>query len=138
MGVLWVVLPVVTPMREYLDKLGIVYPQDSSRLPTGAEIKGALAMLEGYQVEVTDCGPRKSFDAFISSPEEWTSLVVYDFTGDDAEQRLSFSKGHVSLILRVLKLLTPSCGPLALIADTGDDPIVVSRQGELTGGLESA
>lgn len=135
MGTLWTVWPLDQQMREYLDALEVGYPRDNSRFPTGGEIKNALARLDGYEVEVSDNGAHRIFQAHIAkrSPDEWTTLIVDKFSGDDAEQHLWFEKGHETLILRVLKLLTTSCGPLALMADTGGKPIVVSRQDDLTG-----
>ena len=136
MGILWTVWPLDQKMVEWLDKLGIEHHTDTSRFPTGLEIKDALSKLEGYDIDITANGDGGPFHAFISkrSHDEWALLIVDEYR-DHAEQKLWFEKGDEKLILRILKLLTPLCGPLALIADVGGDPIVVSRDGDLSGGI---
>jgi len=135
MGVLWIVLPLDAPIREWLAKKEVEHPETDSRLPTGKEIKSALAELEGYNIKIIDNGILGPWQAWIESkclsdaePDEWTVLNIHSYTGDDLPQELSFEKGHDTLIRRVLAVFAMKCGPLVLIPDTGDKPEVVGSR----------
>jgi hypothetical protein len=121
-------------MRTWLDESGVGYPDKPSRFPTGNEIKAALSRLGDLSVSVNDNGPNKTWQAFIESRDSrddgpWTLLTIDNFTGDDLPQKVWFEKGWESLIKRVLGEFAQSCGPLVLLADTGDgEPQVVDQR----------
>ncbi len=129
MGVLWTTYPLDDEMKEWLDSMEVGYPNSTSRFPTGAEIKDAIANLSGVKVRVTDNGIGGSWQAWIESetaPEEfWTLLNITNYSGDEEQQEPWFEKGHEQLIKEVLVEICRRCGPLVLIPDTGDTPEVI-------------
>lgn len=131
MRIMWGVWPLDGDMTSYLDDLGIEYPTGQSRFPTGLEIQEALREFQGYEVEINDNGLSGTWQAIITrsgveEEPEWALLNISCYTGDDQPQKLIFDKGHEDLIIRVLRLLTPKCGPLVLIADAGGEPQVIA------------
>ena len=100
-------------------------------IPTGREIKDVIAALSGFDIEIIDNGVGGLWQADIVSKlggdqGGWTLLNIEEYSGDDEEQELWFEKGWESLIKSILKELSKKSGPLALIPDTGDEPIVIS------------
>ena len=123
--------PLDDQMCAWLDEQQIAYPKAPSRFPTGAEIKRVINSLNGYNVEVNDNGVGASWQASIvhesggdSGP--WTLLNISTYSGDAEPQQLWFEKGWESLVTEILQKLTNACGPLALIADSGDKPTVIA------------
>lgn len=132
MGVLWTVWPLSDEMKAWLDECGVEYQDESSRLPTGREIKRVVASLDAFfDIEINDNGIGGSWHATIVAKSggdtgEWTLLHISDYTGDDDEQQLWFEKGWESLIVRILKDLATSTGTLVLLPDTGNEPQVIT------------
>lgn len=130
MGILWTVFSVNDEMKEWLDSEGVEYPDHSSRFPKGKEVKEVLRNLEGYEIEIIDNGIGNNWQAWINSkiePEKyWTLLNISKYSGDEELQEIWFEKGHDELIKLVLQKLNYYCGPLVLIADTGDPPEVIN------------
>jgi hypothetical protein len=129
MSVLWTISALDEPMHQWLNDLGVLFPLQPSRLPTGAEIKSALADFSGYDVKIADRGIGSAWEADIvdqrGAEHGWAFLRIIKFTGDDQPQELYFEKGSEPLMTALLSRLTPICGPLALIPDTGDLPTVI-------------
>lgn len=131
MGILWTVWPLDDDMCQWLDEQEVAYPLTSSRFPTGAEIKAIVYGLKGHSVKVNDNGLHVLWQALITPKgdevgPEWAVLSVSDFSGEDLPQQLYFEKGHERLIIEILQRLTPSCGPLVLIADAGGKPAIIN------------
>ncbi|MFZ6876428.1 hypothetical protein ACO0LF_30620 [Undibacterium sp. Di27W] len=132
MGILWTVWPLDEQMKSWLVETGIDYPDTKSRFPTGIEIKSALSQLKNYDVNITDNGIGHTWQAMINKKEEameseWTVLNISEYSGDEHPQKLWFEKGWESLIHQILHNIVPYCGPLVLIADSGDDPVIISN-----------
>ena len=130
MGVLWTVWPLDDDMKSWLDECGVEFPSVSSRFPTGREVKEVLASLSAFDVEIFANGIGGSWQASIVSKSggdsgEWTLLNISEYSGDEEPQRLWFEKGWESLIVSILKKLARNAGPLVLIPDTGEEPVVV-------------
>ena len=130
MGVIWCVFPLDDVMQDWLRDLEIPFPRKPSRLPTGAEIKRALAELSGYQVQITENGLGAHWEADIVGPrgadeDGWALLRILKYAGEDQPQELYFEKGCEPIMVAILSRLTPVCGPLALLPDTGDPPSVI-------------
>lgn len=130
MGILWTVWPLDDGMREWLDDQNVVYPDRPSRFPTGSEIKSVLATLSNHDIEINDNGLGVPWQASIihktgGDNAPWTLLNISAYSGDDLSQELWFEKGWESLITEILQQLSVACGPLVLIADTGNEPVVV-------------
>ena len=133
MGVLWTVWPLDEKMKSWLDETGVEYPAAPSRFPTGSEIKKVVASFkEGFDVKINDNGLNGPWQASIVSKAggdtgEWALLNISEYSGDDQEQELWFEKGWESLNVKILKELSLHSGPLVLLADTGEEPIVISN-----------
>lgn len=57
----------------------------------------------------------------------WAAMNVGDYLDEQSPVEVSFEKGWLEVILRVLVSISRATGPLVLVADTGDPPIVVSE-----------
>lgn len=128
MGVLYMVWPVDEPMREWLASHAIDAPPSASRWPGKREIQAALKRLHGFQVRVTDNGPGARWDAFVEHAAAaglWTLLEAKPRDGADDANEITFEKGNPALILALLRDLARVTGPLVLMSDAGDDPVVV-------------
>jgi hypothetical protein len=132
MGVLWTVLPLNQVAQDWLDGLGIPYPQKPSRLPTGGEIKTVLAGIRvaGGHVEVDDRGVGQFWQATITDQTEsnetrWAALTICRYAGDAQPQEIWFEKGSVCLNTEIVRRFTALCGPLVLVPDTGEAPTVI-------------
>jgi len=134
MGVLYTVLPLDDELATYLRDEGAHVPPrpKTTRNPTLLEVRDVCDRLAGFRTEYFVSPDAKHWQASIegaADPEQepWTLLNVSDFTGRENEpQKIWFEKGWESLILRVLHRLAGPCGPLVLIPDTGEPPMVVS------------
>jgi len=129
MGVLYTVWPLDSQMKEWLTSEGIEFPEAPSRWPTKAEVRNVLGSLSGFNVRYTDNGPNARWDATIESPEVetlWTLLHADPEDTSDSSTHVGFEKGEPALIIAILRDLSSSTGPLALMADVGGPPLVVS------------
>lgn len=131
MGVLYSVLPLDPELAAYLRTLKIAVPKKlpSSRLPTPAElVKVAESIPKTKSDLVHTAGALRQIHLSATRKPEagwWTSLQVLENTGDDEACEFYFEKGWPALIIEFLIRLTVFTGPLVLIPDTGDDPLLI-------------
>ena len=127
MGTIWVAMEINAEVAAWLRTIAFDVPSDPSRAPTGTELKAALGKLQDCSVTIRESGRNKPWRADIheNDGDAWTVMVMRDYPGDDQPVSLTFEKGHEELIERILRLLTPVCGPLVLVADTGEPPILI-------------
>ena len=131
MGVLYIVVPLTDEVTGWLEKLGINYPnQCSSRNPFGSEIVSTLDGLTQLSIEYSGEAIGSNWQATVCSKQDpargpWTLLNIRSFKEFDAENEICFEKGHPNLIVEILHRLTQSTGPLVLVPDTGEDPLVI-------------
>jgi hypothetical protein len=128
MGVLYMVWPVEAQMREWLTSQAIDAPSTDSRWPSKLEVQAALNRLRGFQVRVTDNGPGARWDAFVecsAAADLWTLLQAKPKDGADDANEITFEKGDPTLIVALLRDLARATGPLVLMTDSGDDPLIV-------------
>jgi len=135
MGVLYAIVPVDDEIADYLREMGESVPEADAapRNPTPREIRAVCDALPGQRVHYSF-----KFGAFwqavvegAADPEQepWTLLNIAEFSGSEDEPHpISFDKGWPSLILEIVRRLSVSCGPLAVIPDTGEAPIAVTGQ----------
>jgi hypothetical protein len=128
MGVLYSVYPLSPELYELLAERGVSFPRDAvGRAATPREIRMAASAAPGL---IAECIGGDDFDQVdIHSPnaEEgpWTLLNILKRSGDDDPADFYFEKGWPEAILAVLIPLSAMTGPLVLVADTGDTPVVV-------------
>jgi hypothetical protein len=135
MGVLYTVLPLEPKVLAWLKNLGVELPSGSavSRNPTPAELRAAVTALPGYQAEITEAELGGTWQAWVEStrePEEgpWTLVNVLDYQGEHVQREFGFEKGWDTLIVSIVSRVAECCGPLVLLPDTGDRPIVVTSE----------
>jgi hypothetical protein len=144
MGVNYIVLALLPNEKDrivaWLSELGIACPAGESRYPSIEELRSVLDHLEGYTI----CYNTKIGDwyADISQTDlvagDWTVLLVSNYKGNDPDpHEFSFRHGSPLLMLRILQRLARTCGPLILFPDTGDLPLVVTPELDLTQALHA-
>ena len=134
MGAMYSVYPLVAEIKPWLDEMSVEYPPSpEGRNPHLAEIQSALAQLEGYSIKDTTAEIGKTWQALIEStqgPEEngWALLNIIQVT--DGPNEFYFEKGWPDLIVKITHLISSFSGPLVLICDAGDPPLVVSADAD--------
>jgi hypothetical protein len=135
MGVIYIVHPLDDDVRPWLDEQGVPYPELSgpSRHPTPAEVRTSMEALDGYTVDVnsSDVGGLWQADIYHTEDPEsggWTLANVLNYAGDHEPTSLGFEKGWPELIVKILVPITEFTGPLILIPDTGEAPVVISAE----------
>jgi hypothetical protein len=129
MGVLYAVWPLDDEMRAWLASEEVAVPTDDSRWPSRTEILDVLKQVH-FPIELTENGVGERWDAYIDEGREdgwWTLLHAEPTDGNDQLTKISFEKGEPALIIALLRMLSQVTGPLALIADVGGPPLVVSH-----------
>ncbi|HKB04982.1 MAG TPA: hypothetical protein VKD90_22355 [Gemmataceae bacterium] len=129
MGVLYIVEPLDAEIREWLSEEGVALPR--GRNPTPAEIRAVCDALDGFRVKYIASTKKKFWQAVVEGRkgrdrERWTILNIEKWGGsEDRRYQILFDKGDPALILEIVRALTAPCGPLVVIPDTGDTPIVL-------------
>lgn len=138
MGVLYNVFPLSPDIVEWLDANQIAHPQaiGETRNPTPGELRKVLQSLTGIHIEYDvrleyDLSANiGTYGAFITTDDTgetpWTQVNVSDYAGEHQPHHIWFDKGWPSLILRILIKLTALTGPLLLVPDTRERPVVVT------------
>ena len=129
MGILYRVWPLDDQMREWLASQDISAPSGQSRWPTSAEIRDVLRDLRHFRVSYTENGRGAPWDADIQSfhaEDLRTLLHAQPEEGNDEVTKFGFEKGEPLLIVAILRALSARTGPLALMADVGGPPLVIS------------
>jgi hypothetical protein len=133
MGVLYVVAPLGAAEREWLTGQGVPLPsgRKRGRNPTPAEVRAVCDRLDGFRVEYHASAEKKFWQAVIRGAKgrdraRGTILNIDDWGGsEDRRHPIWFEKGDPALILEIVHALSASCGPLAVMPDTGDPPAAV-------------
>ncbi len=113
--------------------LGIAHPalHPAHRDPTPREVVAAMRALSGFEVEVTAPEAGGTWRARIQAGEDgpWTVAAMQPFAGEEAPRKLRFEGGWPDVIVLLLQYLVPACGPLVLVPDSGDPPVVLTGHG---------
>jgi hypothetical protein len=132
MGVLYSVYPVDEKARVSLPNLGVDdVPGDNGRNPTPAEVRAVLSTLRGFKSSYTDRPAIGGlWQAMVEDAEDpgnggWTLINVSHYPGESEPSELWFEKGWPDLILHIMVGLANTCGPLFILPDTGETPLVV-------------
>ena len=133
MGVHYSVFPMGHETREWLVEDGVVDETvRDGRLPTPRELVQAAGALAEVDVEIAGDPPS---GILLSSGQAWAQVNLTDPQGMDLPVEFSFEKGTPELIVRLLVALTNVTGTLALVADTGDEPVVIAEDDEVASVL---
>jgi hypothetical protein len=139
MGVFYIVDPLDDEGRDWLGETGVALPRgrQDGRHPTPAEIRAVCDNLDGVRVDYNVSATKKVWQANVQAVkgpdlDRGTLLDVDKWGGSEQErQRIVFEKGDPSLILRIVHGLSAHCGPLAVIPDSGESPIVAWAEAKL-------
>lgn len=127
MGVNYVVAPLDDEFREQLDEEEIEYPNvdKASKNPSPKEVLKALSEFEGLAVESRFIS--KEWHAAIEGEADdfYTIARIDNCSGLNTEGYLTFEKGEPSMLLKIVKVLAKSTGPVGLVPDTGEYPAIV-------------
>ena len=134
MGVLYLVEPLDDETREWLESEGVKLPRgggkQKGRNPTPAEVRAVCDGLAGFKVKYNASAKGKFWQANVQGAQgadrkRATLLNIDNWGGsEDRRYKIGFEKGDPSLILQIVHGLSATCGPLAIIPDTGDTPAV--------------
>jgi hypothetical protein len=128
------VYPLVEEIKSWLDEMSVVYPSShEGRNPELTEIQSALAQLDGYSVKASAPEIGKTWQALIENtqgPEEngWALLNIIQLA--EGPNEFYFEKGWPDLIVKITHLISRASGPLVLICDAGDPPLVVTAEAD--------
>ncbi len=131
MGVTFVVVPLSPTLHEYLDAEGAPYPSEAGRRPTLLEVRAAIARLPEVMASFDVPPPGGTWFATLeAAPSQpsgvWAVITAHPFGGEASEYDIAFERGAPELIVAVLHALSTVTGPLVLVPDTGEAPLVVS------------
>lgn len=129
MSVIHSIYPIDETMASDLNDESIEYPIGvASRNPFVEEIKAAISTLDVYSVEYTKEVIGKRWQAEIkhkTDPENmaWVLLTIPKL--QKGENEFFFESGWPDLILEVVIKIAEKTGPLVLISDADEMPLVV-------------
>jgi hypothetical protein len=135
MGVIYCVLPLDDDAEALLRNAEMAVPKFKGRArnPTPKEIRSVCQAMANVQTRVRARKGRfwqidiKSTAGGKRAPA--TLLNIDDFSGNEDEaQEIWFEKGSPALMLEVVRGLAGKCGPLVVLPDTGDAPVVVTAR----------
>lgn len=131
MGVIYVVQPLNDEVADLLTTIDIDHPNGvPSRNPTVREIVTVIEELPGYTVEYSGGNVGEFWQASVGklpppADARLTNLNIHKFQGMDEENEIAFEKGWPELIVDILIRIARHTGPLMLVADTSEYPIVI-------------
>jgi hypothetical protein len=128
MSVMYSVFPLEHRMREWLEEQNVPLPAVFGRNPTLAELQGAIASLCSHSTKQTTAVLGQSWEAFVTrngDPESESWCIARIIKLAEGENEFYFEKGSPELIIEVLAKLAEETGPLVLVSDAGDVPLVV-------------
>jgi hypothetical protein len=128
MGVMYSVFPLRGEMREWLQNQGVDLPAEDGRNPLPNELVHVLRSLEGYELEESGFSVGAPWTGLVKhkqDPESGGWLCANIINLAEGENEFYFEKGSPELILEALARLAFTVGPLVLITDSGDEPLVV-------------
>jgi hypothetical protein len=143
MGVLSCVVPLDDSIVGWLRDRKVDVPEliEGNRNPTPREVRHVCAEMKDVRTKIY-APPHHAYQVMfegLTNPnvEPWTLLNISKYNGnEDYPHEIWFEKGWPSLILRVVLSLSKHCGSLVIIPDTGCDPIVVNRDGDVRNLLQ--
>ena len=109
---------------------GHAVPKENGLFPSPIPLKLSLDQigntLVDYSIGLTD------FQATITDKirDEWTTLRLAS-PSEKNPQGYFFKGGHVKLMLRLLKHVAATHGPVILVPDTDCEPVVVHRESDV-------
>lgn len=131
MGVLYSVFPLNSKLAACLRESETAVPKKlpPSRMPTPAELRCVAKSIPKVNATmVTNGALLGQIDlATIGNPATgpWALINILKNTGDDEPCDFYFEKGWPNLIVEFLVRLTGTTGPLVLVPDTGEMPLLI-------------
>lgn len=115
---------------QYFRDAGISWPDGAqgARNPTPRDLRTVLRRLGGYSIEYSLTG--HSLDVTVSSTtdaQDWAVIWIEGYTGEVSEDTplsLSFHRGNVPLVLRIVTDLARICGPFLVMLNFEEPRLV--------------
>jgi hypothetical protein len=128
LGILYAVIPLTPDLHGWLCELGVSFPPVlTGRDPTPREIRNATGAMRHLNVSYN--GDDRFTQACIESPcGDGTTLNIGKQSDPDSPCDCGFSKGSPRIIVEVVLRLSSAAGPLLLMPDTGDAPVVITPE----------
>ena len=128
MGVMYSVFPLQAQLCEWLDEQGVAYPDVPSRNPKLEELKAVIEARPQWRAELSAEVMGKSWNALLTGipqvgREPWCVLQIIVL--QPGENEFYFENGDPVMIFDFLVGLCEFTGPLVLISDAGDLPLLV-------------
>jgi hypothetical protein len=143
MSVIYGVIPMLADRKDelaaWLRSLDVACPEGTGRYPSIQELRTVLDQLDGYTVRCST-GALGHWYAEVSPADRATSdgadIVVSNFSGNEADpHEFYFVHSSRRVILLIVQRLASLCGPLMVVPDTGDLPVVVTPDLDLEQAL---
>ena len=133
MSVTHVVVPLNPSLHDYLDAEGAAYPSEVGRRPSLLEVRAAIAVVPNVTAVFDVPLPGGTWTATLetapSQPSHaWAVITAHPFNDEASGYDIAFERGSPELIVSVLHALSSITGPLVLVPDSGEAPLVVSQQ----------
>jgi hypothetical protein len=128
MGVMYSVFPLEEKMHGWLEEQAIAFPTALSRNPTLVELQEVIASLESHTATQSPGEVGAPWEALVTrngdaNGQSWFVVRILHLT--EGENDFYFDKGAPELIIEVLIRLAVKTGPLVLVSDAGDPPLVI-------------
>lgn len=143
MGVLYSVFPIDAEMVTHLVELGVANQHTGAytRNPTPAEVRVATKGIPEINSVINESSSGELLQIELTTPDPetgpWTLINVEDYEAEHLPCRIWFEKGWPGLILEVLIRITRNTGPLVVVPDTGESPVVVLPTDSMEALIES-
>ena len=142
MSVTHVVVPLGPSLHDYLDAEGASYPSEVGRRPSLLEVRAAIAVLPDVTAAFDVPLPGGTWTATLETDpaqpsHDWAVITAHPFNDEASGYDIAFERGSPELIVSVIHALSSITGPLVLVPDSGEAPLVVSPHHTVPGLLSS-
>jgi hypothetical protein len=130
MGVIYAAVPLEEEFCAYLDEMDIDYPEVNvvSRAPSPNDLLEVFPRCGSLDIESGFIAGSWTASIERSESDYRTTIHLHESNDLDVEGSLVFEKGSPELIILILKELSKELGPFGLVPDTGEEPLIVTKE----------
>ena len=130
MGCIYSIAPIDIEVVESVHVIGLNELPEPSRMMeiTAKSVIEAIECLDGFSFKtgVMDKFWQAIFENDLNE-EEYSTINGFGYENDTSPMAITFEKGDPKTIVMLVKELSSVYGAIAIVPDTGDDPIVVNH-----------